>query len=148
MLELTAKLDLKIKKVCPIVGITVSREREVTIDYDPSATEQQRAAAAAVVAAFDWTDAAAAAARAELAAGYTVTPEGWTLRATPEAQAAIDKLVSHVERLLDLGRITTKTLVTILDATGTPRQVTALRLREIASDYGERVRQLEMILRS
>lgn len=92
--------------------------------------------------------AAKVAARAELLAGYTVSPEGWTLRATAEARAAISDLVQLVGLRLELGRITTKTLVTILDATGTPRQVTALRLREIASDYGEWVRTREMILRS
>lgn len=87
-------------------------------------------------------------ARDELLAGYVVQTEGFTLRATRDAQDSIDKLVSHVERLLGLGTITTETPVTILDASGTARQVSALRLRQIAASYGAWVLAREMVLRS
>jgi ferric-dicitrate binding protein FerR (iron transport regulator) len=91
--------------------------------------------------------AAKATARQELNGGYVVTPEGWSLRTTTEARGAVSDLVQLVGLLLELGKITTGTLVTILDATGAARQVTALRLREIAGDYGQWVMTRELTLR-
>lgn len=49
-----ADLDIAIKAVCPIDGVSGSPGGSMRIDYRPEATSEQRSAAEAVLASFDW----------------------------------------------------------------------------------------------
>lgn len=69
-------------------------------------------------------------------AGFTVTPEGFTLRLEDVDRAAFAQMLALVKEALDLGMITDETPQLIADHTGTRHEVTTLRFRQIMVAYG------------
>ena len=63
-MNMIARLDVTIRAVCPIAGVSVGTPGDsgsVRIDYAPEATAPQRQAAADALVAFDWSEQAQAA---------------------------------------------------------------------------------------
>ena len=59
-MKLSTVLDINLKKVCPIIGVSIGREDDKAtwrIDFDDSATEEQKQAAMNLVDAFVFDDA-------------------------------------------------------------------------------------------
>lgn len=82
--RLIDRLHTEIEEVCPIEGVSVSRNVEpplVRIDFLPGATQNQKDAAAAVVAAFDWSDEA---------------QEDWEHNLNPEKKSLLDTAIAAV----------------------------------------------------
>lgn len=73
---------------------------------------------------------------AAIAAGYTVTPEGFILALGPEDRAQFAQLLALVREALDLGLITGTTPQSIKAKDGTLHTVTTDRLRSLLVGYG------------
>lgn len=71
-----------------------------------------------------------------IASGFTVQPEGFTLRLEDTDRAAFAQMLALVKEALDLGLITSETPQLIADYTGTRHEVTTLRFRQIMVAYG------------
>lgn len=69
-------------------------------------------------------------------AGFTVAPEGFTLRLEDADRAAFAQMLALVREALDLGLITDATPQLISDSAGTRHEVTTLRFRQIMVAYG------------
>lgn len=72
-------------------------------------------------------------AQANIAAGFPVTPEGFTLALTPESVANWTALKGQLRDGLDLGAFlsTDSSPYPIVDTAGTPQVLTVQRLREV-----------------
>lgn len=71
-----------------------------------------------------------------IASGFTVQPEGITLRLEDADRAAFAQMLALVKEALDLGMITSETAQLIADHAGTRHEVTTLRFRQIMVAYG------------
>lgn len=71
-----------------------------------------------------------------IASGFTVQPEGFTLRLEDADRAAFAQMLALVKEALELGMITSETPQLIADHTGTRHEVTTLRFRQIMVAYG------------
>lgn len=68
--------------------------------------------------------------------GFTVQPEGFTLRLEDADRAAFGQMLALVKEALELGMITSETPQLIASHTGTRHEVTTLRFRQIMVAYG------------
>lgn len=71
-----------------------------------------------------------------ISAGFTVQPEGFTLRLEDADRAAFAQMLALVKEALELGMITSETPQLIADHAGTRHEVTTLRFRQIMVAYG------------
>lgn len=69
-------------------------------------------------------------------AGYTVQPEGFTLKIEDQDRIAFSQLLGLVREALELGLITDANEQVITDINGQPHTVTVLRFRQIMVGLG------------
>lgn len=141
-------LALAIDALVPSAAYGGSTTANNQAAYDALRWEDARAKPTwdAIVAA--WTPlatkaSAKAAARAQLEAGFLVE-EGFRLRGGETAQNALTRLQAHIGRKNPQGNKT----ITLVDSTGTPRQVTWTRFQQILDAYGDWALAQEIVLRS
>lgn len=74
------------------------------------------------------------AATVTFAQGYSVTPEGWSIRMDSVSRARWMELRDDLREQIQAGRATGQSTVTIRDVNGVSRTVTIVRLRAILLD--------------
>jgi hypothetical protein len=75
--------------------------------------------------------------RTTVAAGHCITPEGWCLAMDDIDRANWSQLLVLLREAEGLGGITGESTVQFLDITGTPRQLTLTRFREVIVGLGQ-----------
>ena len=71
-----------------------------------------------------------------LQSGYTVQPEGFTLKLDEKDRQAFTSMLLLVKEGLDLSLIDNNTIQTITDNSGITQSITTLRFRQIMVGYG------------